>query len=1492
MTKEEIKTLYESCLQAYAANQNITEADSTAVKELCKALKTVNTPMYEIFRTYCAENTEDVLTALVTFWATNNPEKALLNTEVTLAVSDGYSIKCPSITYKTVNVADKYTSAVYNSLTLFSGVQVPVELLQTTETKSAYLQYWDDVSNSLTSSEAWASFIDAVVPVIANAAIPKSNIGVFCNFKVQDKQVTGVLSARVRNGKIEFVRTCAANVSRFLPKCESVVNASKPFTDTTGRTITATYRALKDYTAPILGSTVVQTEAELGSIFATSVPEEQTVVYMPKFQACRCAGIPLEVVDVKSNGCEYTPIISIAKNKDKAMQSIYKYYVYMLHSNGDSDVVAMFAGDTDAIQRVIDKLSRTLLLCYAVTSAESSDIGVAAYIHSRTKAPLFGEYLTRTGANNDTNAQRYYRTSADRVLCSPDTWQMGKLVFTLHSDKVLYFTQTDFGYKANHRRYEHAPLKLSAAGNGGPLLGRTISGEDFCPGDWLSNAYLGLAIFAGSRSGKGVLTNNIISTLLASGSGVIYIDSKPEQARAIWGFERFYNTKAQGTPLKLLAVDWNAPIAEYGNNDFGALIAQRKQEELAALDRTSPTYNEEVNAIESRYVSQGNDNNDIPMHGCTYATANIPAFFSEQWFIDYCKNVGAAKVCTPEFFNALRVLKLLHLIVSDGLIRAGIPNNPEVGPLYGGRVDLNRYGYVIWDELQKTTGTFGPILSQLYPLVKALTTDTAKKRKNGDSDDNLPTLAQLETAQRYVSRIHTLYNIFNATGTGTETGAVRSELISGFSDFNTFAKTSNIKFIFISQNAPQKINIPYPVGLYTLFKSCGLLVGRNGYIGSTNEFAYDTTIDCAPLVNGNVAAVCPSAGDVSVSGYFTYRSNGDPASAKVFKSFLTLLENDIAPMTCPDNVKEVANFTQDTRGQYIDKNGGCCGLGDGSGVVINTIGRIPQDAREAVIKNDCYKADGTRNEELGFIGSTYALMQMASVNNHIELDALATNINKFYEELLYVVNANFKMAGVTTEYDSIEAYIGDMSYEALLSYATYRLNPPKDTLNDTTEQSTGTDKPSAHAVGEVFMVNTDDADDVDDVDGTIDENIDDHTEEVTDENVSETETEQFGDFEPTVFDTSSDTSTETATDMTTETIDTSSDTATVQNVAPSQRRQTPKTTYGQQNTQATPKPANTATTPAAPVVPVASEVYGDVDEYTKVAFQQAAKHGITGKLASRKQLTEFLRRCIKSFVSDDYSLITAVKIDDVGHLYINETLIQPRTQELGQNIPAAMKSRLDRGCWGDLFCANSLFAYRNMQSLDVATDRVTTFAYELGVNEIGDVLKPRYQRANFPYLTQLYISGSPYTPQTACVSTLADKLSAIIDRDTPQGTGRISNAATSLWQNCRPLRFVTKVFGYSAGLKVAWAGAALFGPVGLAIAGLGTAALAFTEYDSFKQSRASNTPVSSGRTPRTQAQTYVDTTYKPVDDSVQTTPNAKPQTQSQQKTNRKPRNRT
>lgn len=1492
MNQTELVTLYNECVHTNTTGQSADTAENAAVQALCKALETVNAPMYSIFRTYCEENEEDVITALSTFWAENNPEKTLLTAEITLAACKDYSLQLAGFRYKTIVIVDRYIAALYNGLTLFSGIQLPTDLLTPANIGvSEYQQYWDDIESQYNSSEAWSVFTDALTPVIANAVPPKSNIGVLCEFKVQDQTTTGVLTAVVKDGKILFTRMCTNNVRRFLTQCPTLRTAKKAFTDVTGRCVTATYRALKDYTAPLLNSTVIQVEAEQENIFASVVAADgQTVTYMPKFQACRCAGIFLEIVDVINKNGELKPKISVTKNADKALKSIYKYYVYLLHSNADADVIAMFSGDTDAVQRVIDKLSKSILLNYAVTTADGCDIGVTAYIHSRTKAALFGTFLANTTDTGDTNAQRYFRTSADRILCSPDSWQAGKLTFTLHSDKVLYFTQTDFGYKANHRRYEHAPLKLSATGNGGPLLGRTIAGEDFCPGDWLSNAYIGLAIFAGSRSGKGVLTNNIISTLLASGCGVIYIDSKPEQARAIWGFERYYNAHTTGTPLKLLAVDWNAPVAEYGDTDFAALIAKRKQEEIAALDKTAATYNDDVDAIERRYAKNDNSSEDIPMHGCTYATANIPAFFSEKWFIEYCKRVGASKVCSPEFFNALRVLKLLHLIVSDGLIRAGIPNNPDVGPLYGGRVDLNRYGYVIWDELQKTTGTYGPILAQLYPLVKALNTDVAKKRKNNNDAPDEPTLTQLETAQKYITRIHEQYNIYNATGTGTETGAVKSELINGFSDFNTFAKTSNIKFIFISQNAPQKINIPYPVGLYTLFKSCGLLVGRNGYIGATNEFAYDTSIDCAPLVNGNVSAVCPSAGDVSVSGYFTYRSNGDPTSAKVFKSFLTLLENDIAPTVCPENVKEIADFTQDTRRQFIDTTGGCCGLGDGSGVVINTIGRIPADAREAVIKNDCYKPDGTRNEELGFIGSTYALMQMAMRNNGVSADALTDSINKFYEELLYVVNANLKMAGVaqTDKYASIEEFIGDMSYESLLSYATYRLNPPQDTLeNVTVDCNTGT---AIHGIGEEFvfedaaensMSSVENADADDDI--AVDVLPDDS------ENVMKPS--EYDDNDVFVADDTADTESDNYDDIlsTTHTSDDKSDDKSDDNMH-ERYSNTPVNVALKRKSSKT----NDAAFSQQPVLqravqpkPTSEELYDAVDEYTRAAFQQAARHGITDKLASRRQLTEFLRRCIKSFVSDDYTLITSVKIDDVGHLYINDTLIRPNVQELGQSIPPAMKTRMDNGQWGDLFCANSLFAYRNIQKLDIASNRVTTVAYELGVREIGDILQPRYRQANFPYLTELYISGSPYVPQTAKATTLADKLSAIIDSSNPKNTQGISNAATALWQNCRPLRFATKVFGYSLGLKVAWAGAALFGPIGLAIAGLGTAALAFTEYDSFKQSRVSPDVNVNARAGRAQGKPYVDTTFTPVDESV-----SKPQTASKQNSKRQTRNRT
>lgn len=1420
MTIEEIKTLYSTCVEEHTEDV------------LRKALKTVNPTLYGIFITYCADNNVNVVDALYAFWENNAPHQNTPTEGLTLAICNG---KRPvRLTYTAVEAPDDFTAAVYNGLTLFSGKQLDTALLhkniENTDL-SAYKQFWQAVEDDLTKSQVWNTFTVTLDKVITAAMPPKSSLGVLCNYRVQDKYVTGILSAKLVDKHVVFQRTCSENIKRFLKQDENIIDTPTALTDAAGRLTASTYRALSDYTTDVFVTPI--TQVDIPDFFSTTVSCD-SICYMPVYQACRCAGIAVEIEDVDETDGKCEPVVYVSKNVNAvtAARSIFQYYVYLAYKSNDINTLAMFDGDPDAIQRVIDRLSQTLLLYYSVTYVDNNDISVEAYLHSRNKGTPFSAFLARKNGE-DTNAQRYYRTSVERLLCSPDRWNVGKLTFTLHGDKVTYFTQTDFGYKANHRRYENKKLVLGTGENDGPLLGRTIDGSDFCPGDWLSNSYIGLAIFAGSRSGKGVLTNNIISTLLATGSGVIYIDSKPEQARAIWGFERYYNERTQATPMKLLAVDWNSPIAQYGTVDFDTLIAERKQAELDALDPASETYAEEVTAIETRYNTGADAGADIPTHGCPYTTANIPAFFNEQWFIDYCNRVGASKICTPAFFNAVRVLKLIHLIVSDGLIRAGIPNDKSVGPLYGGKIDLNRYGYVVWDELQKTTGTYGPLLAQLYPLVKALEADIKKQSEKATTQG--PTLSQLKTAYRYISRVHRLYNIYNANGTGDGANVVKSELISGFSDFNTYAKTSNIKFIFISQNAPQKTNIPYPAGLYALFQACGLIVGRNGYIGRTNDFAYDKDVPYAKLVNGSVAAVCPSAGDVSVSGYFTYRANGDASSAKVFKSYLTLLENDLAPTICPADIDLIVNFRQDTRKQFIDTNGGCCGLGDGSGVVINTIGRIPQDARASVIKNDCYKADGTRNEELGFIGSTYALMEMAARNAGKTLEDLTADINKYYDELLFVVNTNIQMSAQTNidVYTSIEAYIGDMGYESLMSYSQYRLHTPTDALEEADVADTSNDSVQSVSTTGVSFRYDNEVDNVVDVETDVTDLENDATDRSDDVDI--------------IDDDSELTQTETQDMRTAQAQTTATNTAT----KPAPRINT--------------MPRAITAPPAVVPTPSDEDVYTDVDDYTKQVFIKAAEHGITDKLSTRQQLTEFLRRCIKSFVNDDYTLITSVKIDDTGHLYINDTLIRPEIKGLGQNIAPAIRKRLERGCWGDLYCGNSLYPYTQLRILDIATDRVTTFAHELGVNEIGQILKPSYKNRHFPMLEHLRISGSEYAPKTAQFASLADKLSGIIDADVP-ASNRISNAATSLWRNCRPLRFVTKVFGYSAGLKLAWAGAALMGPIGLAVAGIGTAALAFTEYDSYKQSRASNKPAVTTKRQNTQV---VDTTYKPVTDETE-----------------------
>ena len=96
------------------------------------------------------------------------------------------------------------------------------------------------------------------------------------------------------------------------------------------------------------------------------------------------------------------------------------------------------------------------------------------------------------------------------------------------------------------------------------LLGRDIKGRNVTY-NFASPQAVDTLIIAGSGSGKGVVTLNILATMIASGSPVVYVDWKPDMAAMLWDMER-------ATGARILAIDGLAgrtkdgqePVRNYG----------------------------------------------------------------------------------------------------------------------------------------------------------------------------------------------------------------------------------------------------------------------------------------------------------------------------------------------------------------------------------------------------------------------------------------------------------------------------------------------------------------------------------------------------------------------------------------------------------------------------------------------------------------------------------------------------------------------------------------------------------------------------------------------------------------------------------------------------------------------------------------------------------------------------------------------------------------
>lgn len=126
----------------------------------------------------------------------------------------------------------------------------------------------------------------------------------------------------------------------------------------------------------------------------------------------------------------------------------------------------------------------------------------------------------------------------------------GIVKVTYISNEAEFTGETLFAYEALQRVYEAGgTVDMSKI-----VLGRKLNG-DLMTIDFKAMGSTILSIQGGGRSGKGVLTLNILATVIGSGYPFIYLDNKPDMAMVLWDMERKYGKKilsvdVSGKPFK------------------------------------------------------------------------------------------------------------------------------------------------------------------------------------------------------------------------------------------------------------------------------------------------------------------------------------------------------------------------------------------------------------------------------------------------------------------------------------------------------------------------------------------------------------------------------------------------------------------------------------------------------------------------------------------------------------------------------------------------------------------------------------------------------------------------------------------------------------------------------------------------------------------------------------------------------------------------------
>lgn len=126
-------------------------------------------------------------------------------------------------------------------------------------------------------------------------------------------------------------------------------------------------------------------------------------------------------------------------------------------------------------------------------------------------------------------------------------------------DKRRYQREILFAYKPLEKIIESG----GRVGCANTLLGRDLQGKNVTF-NFASPQEVCTAILAGSGSGKGVVTLNILATFIADGCPTVYLDYKPDMAAMLWQLERRVGTRILAIDSLAGTADGVRPVRDYG----------------------------------------------------------------------------------------------------------------------------------------------------------------------------------------------------------------------------------------------------------------------------------------------------------------------------------------------------------------------------------------------------------------------------------------------------------------------------------------------------------------------------------------------------------------------------------------------------------------------------------------------------------------------------------------------------------------------------------------------------------------------------------------------------------------------------------------------------------------------------------------------------------------------------------------------------------------